>query len=187
MAECDGLVVGSPVHYASPAGSLIAFLDRLFYSGGGFAHKPAAAVVSARRGGTSAALDVLNKYFTISQMPVVSSTYWNMVHGSRPGTFCRMQRVCRPCATWAATWRGSSAVLKPGAMPERFGPRRNGAAGPISSGERCAWVAEESDAARFPASMPLYRVSHHLRVPCADAESSRRASGEFPRLSLSGL
>lgn len=84
MEGCDGLVVGSPVHYASPAGSLVAFLDRMFYSGSCFAHKPAAAVVSARRGGTTAALDMLNKYFTISQMPVVSSTYWNMVHGSTP-------------------------------------------------------------------------------------------------------
>ncbi|NCB51384.1 MAG: flavodoxin family protein [Clostridia bacterium] len=84
LTDCDGLIIGSPVHYASPAGSLIAFLDRMFYSGRGFAHKPAAAVVSARRGGTTAALDVLNKYFTISQMPIVSSTYWNMVHGSRP-------------------------------------------------------------------------------------------------------
>jgi multimeric flavodoxin WrbA len=84
MASCDGLVVGSPVHYASPAGSIIAFLDRMFYAGSVFTYKPAAAVVSARRGGTTAALDVLNKYFTISQMPVVSSTYWNMVHGSTP-------------------------------------------------------------------------------------------------------
>lgn len=84
LEDCDGLIVGSPVHYASPAGGLIAFLDRMFYSGRGFAHKPAAAIVSARRGGTTAALDVLNKYFTISQMPIVSSTYWNMVHGSRP-------------------------------------------------------------------------------------------------------
>lgn len=85
MAGCDGLIVGSPVHFASPAGSLIALLDRAFYAGRGvFAHKPAAAVISARRAGTTAALDVLGKYFSISQMPVVSSTYWNMVHGSTP-------------------------------------------------------------------------------------------------------
>lgn len=85
MAECDGLVIGSPVHYASPAGNLVAFLDRMFFAGGEtFAHKPGAAVVSARRAGTTASLDVLNKYFTISQMPIVPSIYWNMVHGSAP-------------------------------------------------------------------------------------------------------
>lgn len=84
MASCSGLIVGSPVHFASPAGALLSFLDRMFYAGAGsFAHKPAAAIVSARRAGTTASLDVINKYFTISQMPVVSSTYWNMVHGAK--------------------------------------------------------------------------------------------------------
>lgn len=83
--ESDGLIVGSPVHYASAGGAITAFLDRFFYSGGGYAaHKPAAAVASARRAGTTAALDQLNKYFMISQMPVVSSQYWNMVHGNCP-------------------------------------------------------------------------------------------------------
>ena len=85
LEEWDGLVVGSPVYYAGPAGQLTAFLDRLFYaSGGRLAGKPAAAVVSCRRGGASAAFDRLNKYFTISAMPVVSSQYWNQVHGNRP-------------------------------------------------------------------------------------------------------
>lgn len=84
LAASDGLIVGSPVHYASPAGALLAFLDRMFFAGADrFAHKPAAAFTSARRAGTTASLDVINKYFTISQMPVVSSTYWNMVHGGR--------------------------------------------------------------------------------------------------------
>lgn len=83
MRRCDGFIVGSPVYYASPNGTLIALMDRLFYSGASaFAHKPAAAIVSARRAGTTASLEVLTKYFTISQMPVVSSTYWPMVHGS---------------------------------------------------------------------------------------------------------
>lgn len=78
----DGLVVGSPVYYASPNGTLLAFLDRLFYSTGFSKHmKVGAAVVSARRGGNTAAFDALNKYFTISGMPVASSTYWNQVHG----------------------------------------------------------------------------------------------------------
>lgn len=84
MAECDGLVVGTPVYYAAPNGSLYSMLDRLFGICPSLAHKPAAAVASARRGGTTATLDGLNKYFTIRQMPVVSSTYWNMVHGNTP-------------------------------------------------------------------------------------------------------
>lgn len=81
----DGFVFGSPVYYAHPSGNVQSLLDRAFYSGGRFfAHKPAAAVVSARRAGTTASLDALNKYFTINQMPIVSSTYWNMVHGKTP-------------------------------------------------------------------------------------------------------
>lgn len=84
MEQADGLVIGSPVYFASPNGNLISMLDRLFYAGKCFAHKPAAAVVSARRGGTTVSLDDLNKYFGIRQMPVVASTYWNMIHGSTP-------------------------------------------------------------------------------------------------------
>ena len=80
--EADGLVIGSPVYYASPNGTALSFLDRLFYSAGYPKHmKVGAAVVSARRGGNTATFDALNKYFTISGMPVVSSTYWNQVHG----------------------------------------------------------------------------------------------------------
>jgi len=85
ITEADGLVVGSPVYYSGPNGALCALLDRVFYSSAGkFRFKPAAAVVSCRRGGASAAFDRLNKYFTISQMPVVSSQYWNSVHGFTP-------------------------------------------------------------------------------------------------------
>lgn len=82
--EADGFIFGSPVHYAAASGNMTAFMDRLFYSGGNkaFYLKPAAAVVSARRAGTTAALDQLNKYFTIKEMPIVSSRYWNMVHGA---------------------------------------------------------------------------------------------------------
>ena len=80
--DADGLVVGSPVYYASPNGTLIAFLDRLFNSTPYSKQmKVGAAVVSARRGGNTASFDVLNKYFTISGMPIASSTYWNQVHG----------------------------------------------------------------------------------------------------------
>ena len=80
--EADALVVGSPVYYGSPNGNLLSCLDRLFYSTPFSKHmKVGASVVSCRRGGNSASFDVLNKYFTISGMPVASSTYWNQVHG----------------------------------------------------------------------------------------------------------
>ena len=86
LEQCDGLVIASPVYYASANGTLVSFLDRLFYS----AHfdmtmKVGASVVAARRGGLSATFDELNKYFTISGMPVASSQYWNSVHGTTPG------------------------------------------------------------------------------------------------------
>jgi multimeric flavodoxin WrbA len=82
LENADGLVVGSPVYYSSPNGTLISFLDRLFYSSNYDMHmKVGAAVVSARRGGNTASFDVLNKYFSISGMPIATSTYWNQVHG----------------------------------------------------------------------------------------------------------
>lgn len=81
--EADGFVFGSPVHYASAGGAIVSFMDRLFYSSSRkLAYKPAACVVSCRRGGASATFDVLNKYFTINNMPVVSSNYWNEIHGN---------------------------------------------------------------------------------------------------------
>lgn len=83
--EADGFVFGSPVHFASASGALTSFMDRAFYGKGVvFANKPAAAIMSCRRGGATATLDQLIKYFTISNMPVVSSQYWNMVHGNTP-------------------------------------------------------------------------------------------------------
>lgn len=83
--EADGFVFGSPVYYAHPTGHLLSVMDRLFYAGGqAFTHKPAAAVVTARRAGTTASLDVIQKHFTDAQMPVVASTYWNMVFGPVP-------------------------------------------------------------------------------------------------------
>lgn len=81
----DGFIFGSPVYYAHPSGRLLSLLDRLFYAGGSaFAFKPGAAVVSARRAGTTASLDAITKHFTINKMPVISSNYWNMVHGNTP-------------------------------------------------------------------------------------------------------
>ena len=83
--ESDGIVIGSPVYYASANGTLISFLDRLFYSADfDKSMKVGASVVSARRGGCTATFDELNKYFTISNMPIASSQYWNQVHGNTP-------------------------------------------------------------------------------------------------------
>lgn len=82
--EADGFIFGSPVHYASASGQITSFLDRFFFAGDGFQYKPGAAIVSCRRGGSTAAFEQLNKYFTISNMPIVSSQYWNMVHGNTP-------------------------------------------------------------------------------------------------------
>lgn len=86
---CDGFIVGSPVHFAAAGGTLTCLFDRAFYAGKNghdnpFRLKPAACVVSARRAGTTATFDQINKYFTISEMPVISSRYWNMVHGNTP-------------------------------------------------------------------------------------------------------
>ncbi len=82
-ADADGFVFGSPVHYAAPSGNILSFMSRLFFSSHGkYANKPAASVVSCRRGGASAALDTLNKFYPINGMPIVPSQYWNMVHGS---------------------------------------------------------------------------------------------------------
>lgn len=87
--DFDGFIFGTPVHYAAACGGVTAFLDRAFFtafaSGRGdiFVHKPAAAIASARRGGTTATLDQMNKYFSITQMPIISGRYWNMVHGAK--------------------------------------------------------------------------------------------------------
>jgi multimeric flavodoxin WrbA len=86
----DGFVFGSPVHYAAASGALTSFLDRAFMSGGGkMRGKVGASVVSCRRGGASAAFDQINKYFTINNMPIVSSQYWNQVHGTNPDEVCQ--------------------------------------------------------------------------------------------------
>lgn len=82
--NADGFVFGSPVHFASATGMITSFMDRFFMVSENIHNKPACAIVSCRRGGATAALDQLNKYFTIRNMPVVSSNYWNMVHGSKP-------------------------------------------------------------------------------------------------------
>ena len=88
-SDADGFIFGSPVHYASATGAITSFMDCAFYTSllgcrNTFYLKPAAAVISARRSGTTATFDQLNKYFTLSEMPVISSRYWNMVHGAKP-------------------------------------------------------------------------------------------------------
>ncbi len=82
--KSDGFIFGTPVHYAQPSGMITACLSRAFYAGNCFEYKPGAAVVSCRRGGSATAFDALNKFFTIANMPVVSSQYWNEVHGNTP-------------------------------------------------------------------------------------------------------
>lgn len=86
ISGADGFIFGTPVHYAAASGALTSFMDRVFISANkkDLYLKPAACITSARRAGTTAAFEQINKYFTISQMPVISSTYWNMVHGSKP-------------------------------------------------------------------------------------------------------
>ena len=88
--DADGFIFGTPVHYGAASGAITSFMDRVFYSAASsgksdrFMFKPAACVISARRGGTTATYDQLNKYFGITQMPIISSRYWNMVHGNTP-------------------------------------------------------------------------------------------------------
>lgn len=84
MESCDALIVGTPVHYGNASGAITSFLDRMFYSSKGFPNKPAASVAVCRRAGANTTLDQINKYFTLSNMPVISSAYWNMVFGNSP-------------------------------------------------------------------------------------------------------
>lgn len=84
METADGLIVGSPVYFASPTGAVLSLLDRIFMAGNKFYLKPAVAVASARRAGTTATIDVLNKYFNLAGMPIVSSNYYNVIHGHTP-------------------------------------------------------------------------------------------------------
>ena len=105
LEACDGLVVGSPVYYASANATLVALLTRLFYSTPfDKTMKVGAAVAAARRGGLSSTFDELNKFFTISGMPVASSQYWNSIHGRLPGEAAQDTRASRPCAPWPGTW-----------------------------------------------------------------------------------
>ena len=120
LASADGLIVGSPVYFAGPNGSLCALLDRLFVSCvDRLAYKPAAAVVVCRRGGASAAFDRLNKYFTILNMPVVSSSYWNSVHGRVPG---EVLQDAEGLQTMRVLGRNMARMLKAGLLASEHRP-----------------------------------------------------------------
>ncbi|MCF0243301.1 MAG: flavodoxin family protein [Bacteroidaceae bacterium] len=120
VEACDGIVVGSPVYYAGPNGSLCAFLDRLFMSHGKYLQfKPAAAVAVCRRGGASATFDRLNKYFTIMNMPVVSSQYWNSVHGRNIGEAEQDAEGLQTMRTLARNMAWMIKNLKGTEMPEK--------------------------------------------------------------------
>ena len=128
----DGFIFGTPVYYAHPSGRILSVLDRVFYAGkSAFIHKPAAAIASARRAGTTATLDVLQKYFTISQMPVVTSTYWTMVHGKQPEDVLKDEEGLQTMRNLASNmvWMlrcieaGKAAGIKP--PQEEFGARTN--------------------------------------------------------------
>lgn len=123
MLIADGVVVGSPVYYAGPNGALCAILDRVFFSRPKerFAHIPAAAIVSCRRAGSTAALDRLNKYFTINSMTVIGSSYWNMVHGNTPEQVRQdlegmqiMRRLGENMAFLMKTMQESKKIIAPG-------------------------------------------------------------------------
>ena len=118
--ECDGIVAASPVYYASANATLIAFLDRLFYSTRfDKSMKVGASVVAARRGGLSATFDELNKYFTICGMPVASSQYWNSIHGREPG---EAQKDAEGLQTMRTLARNMSFLMKSIALgKEKYG------------------------------------------------------------------
>ncbi len=107
MKDADGIILGSPVYYAGIAGTMKAFCDRAFYVGGAngglYRHKPGGALVALRRGGGVAAFDQLNHYFTISEMPVASSSYWNAIHGAKPGEALEDAEGLQTARTMGAT------------------------------------------------------------------------------------
>lgn len=130
VTEADGFIFGTPVHYASGAGNMIGFMDRLFFSTdrAAWRNKPAAAICSARRAGTTATFDQMNKYFTISEMPIISARYWNMVHGSRAEDVLKdeeglynMRVLARNMAYWLRCKQAAKDAGVP--LPEQEEPK----------------------------------------------------------------
>lgn len=118
LKDADALIVGSPVYYAGPNGSLCAILDRIFYSCSHLLqYKPAASVAVCRRGGATSAFDRLNKYFTITNMPVVSSQYWNIVYGAAPGEAAQDAEGLQTMRTLGSNMVWMLKNLKNGAEP----------------------------------------------------------------------
>lgn len=123
IIEADGVVIGSPVYYAGASGALCAVLDRLFFSCKKYVqYKPGAAVAVCRRGGASATFDRLNKYFTINNMPVVPSQYWNSVHGMFPGEAAQDAEGLQTMRTLARNMAWMLKTLKTSPVPEREAP-----------------------------------------------------------------
>lgn len=119
LKTADALIVGSPTYYAGPNGSLCALLDRIFYSCGELLwHKPASAIAVCRRGGASATLDRLNKYFPISHMPIVPSQYWNLAYGLLPGEVARDEEGMQTFRTLARNMAWMLKGLQPIPKPE---------------------------------------------------------------------
>ncbi len=136
--QADGFVFGTPVYYAHPSGRVLSFLDRVFYAGGSaFAGKPGAAVASARRAGTTASLDALGKYFGISDMVTVGSTYWNMVHGHCPEDVMQDGEGLQTMRNLAAAWRGCCTAFRQAGRPGTTSLPRSAATGRTSSAEGC--------------------------------------------------
>ena len=118
----DGLIIGPPVYYGGPNGSLCALLDRVFYSlGPNLQYKPGASVVVCRRGGATAAFDRLNKYYTMMNMPLVSSQYWNMVYGQTPGQAAQDEEGLQTMRTLARNmaWLIKKLNTGDGSIPEK--------------------------------------------------------------------
>lgn len=129
LAEADGLVVGSPVYYASANGTVVSFMDRLFYSNSSdLRMKVGAAIAVARRGGQTTTFDQLNKYFTISGMPVASGQYWNGLHGAAPGEGAEdcegMQQMRTLAANMAFLMKSIALGKDKFGLPEKEAPQR---------------------------------------------------------------
>lgn len=123
ISEADGIVIGSPVYYAGANGALTALLDRVFYShSSSFVGKPGACVVSCRRGGASAAFDRLNKYFSICNMPIVPSQYWNQVHGSKPEDILQDEEGLQTMRTLGLNMAWLLRCIKNGTMADNPQP-----------------------------------------------------------------